>query len=140
MERRDAAVRRPGDVKLVVLDFVVRQNHLQKFRKDARAVLEEQLTVRRRRSDDDVAALLGLGAEVAAEHAVHRVHRLRTAAEGQDRGIRRGRIVAVRQDDLVVDGRAHLLRLLHLLRVERSQRDIATATAPATTARAKCVI
>src|SRR5438552_11028640 len=66
----DPSVRRSGDVKLVVLDFVVSQNHFQKFREDARAVLEEQLIVGSGGSDYDIATLLRFRAEIATQDAV----------------------------------------------------------------------
>ena len=107
-------------MKLAVADFVVREHLVQKLRKDASAVLKKQIAVGRGRRNHDIAALLGLGLQVAAQHAVHGVHGLRTAAEGENRRVRLCRIEAVRQDDLVVHGRAgDLLRLVEDLRAER---------------------
>src|SRR6266550_4075097 len=120
MQCRDPSVRHSRDVKLAVADFVVCQNHFQKFREDAISLVEEQLTVRRGRSDNDITALFSLGTEVAIENVVHRVHRLRTAAESQDGWICLGRILAARKDGLVMNGRtAHRLRLLEHIRLER---------------------
>src|SRR5437016_5112411 len=93
-------------MKLAVLNFVVRENHFHKFRKDARSLLEEQLTIGRCGSNHDIAALLGLGAEISIENAVHRVHGLRTATQSQDRRICFCRIVAVRKDNLILNGGA----------------------------------
>src|SRR6266480_8015573 len=104
MERCDSAVRWTGDVKLAVLNFVIRQNHLQKFRKDARSFFEEQLIIWRGGSDDDVSALLGFCAEVAGQDTVYGVHVLRTAAEGQNGGICLCRIVTVGKNYLVLNG------------------------------------
>src|SRR5437762_10644882 len=95
MERCDSAVRWSGDVKLAVLNFIIRQNHLQKFRKDARSFFEEQLIIRCGGSDDDVSALLGFCAEVAGQDTVYGVHVLRPAAESQYGRVRFGRIVTV---------------------------------------------
>ena len=99
-------------MELPVLDLVVRQDHLQELREDPRAILEEQIAVGRGGRHDDVPAFLGLGSKVAAQDPVHGVHRLRTAAERDDPRICLGRVVAVRQHDLVVNGDAgDLLRL-----------------------------
>src|SRR5437867_10812909 len=105
-------------MKFAVLDFVVRQNQFQTFRKDARSVLEEQLTVRRGRSDHNIAALLGLRAQVAAQDAVYRVHCLWAATKSQDGGICPCRVVAVRKDYLVMDcSAARLLGLFDQFRL-----------------------
>ena len=78
------------------------------FRKagNSRATLGEQLAVRGGGCHDDVPASFRLGAEVAVEHAVHGVHRLRTAAQGDDRRVRLRGIVAGGKVDLVVDSDA----------------------------------
>jgi hypothetical protein len=107
-------------MKLAVADFVVREHLVQKLGKDAVSVLKEQVAVGRGGRNHDIAALLGLGLEVAAEHAVDGVHRLRAAAEGENGRVRFCWIEAVRQDDLVVHGRAgDVLCLLDDLRAER---------------------
>jgi hypothetical protein len=105
MKRGDPTVRHARDVKLAVLDLVVRKNHFQKFRKYAGSLFEEQIPARRRRRDHDIAALFGLGTQVARENRVHGVHGLRAAAESQNGRIGLCRIVAIRKDDLVNNGR-----------------------------------
>ena len=80
--------------------------------------------VRRGWSDHDVAALLSLGAQVAVEHILHRVHGLRTAAEGQNRRIRLRRIVSVGKNHLISDrGASYLFGLLQQLRMGGLHRD-----------------
>src|SRR5262249_8040843 len=91
-------------MKLVTLDFVGREHQFEKFRKDRRAILKDQLIVRCGRCDNDVATLLGLRAEIPAEHTVHRVHRLRSTAERENRGIGFRGIVSIREDYLVPYG------------------------------------
>src|SRR6266849_5809129 len=104
MKRRDPPVRRSRDVKLVVLNFVVRQNHLQKFREDAGALVKEQLTLRRRWGDNYIAALFSLGTEVAIKDVVHGVHGLRSATQSQNGRVRPGRIIGAWKDDLIMNG------------------------------------
>ena len=47
--------------------LVVRQDHLQELREDARPVLEEQFAVGRGRRHHDVSAFLGLGLKIAGQ-------------------------------------------------------------------------
>jgi hypothetical protein len=83
------------------------------------SILEEQIAVRRRRRDNDIAALFRFGSEIAAENVVHRVHRLRPAAKRQNGWIYLGRVVVVGKNDFVMDDRiVHLLRLFEHLRPE----------------------
>src|SRR5215813_922119 len=92
-------------MKSAVADFIVRQYHFQKFREDAVTLQKEQLTVRRRWSDNDIAALFSLGAEVAVKNVVHRVHCLRATTESQNGRISLCRIIAVWKDDFIMNGR-----------------------------------
>src|SRR5262245_10314598 len=117
-------VGRSCNVKLVVLDLVVRQHQLQKFREDAPSILKEHLAVRCRRSENEIAAPFSLRPEVPIEDVVHRVHRLRAATESQDGRIRLCRVVAIGKDGLVVNGgSAHRLRPLAHVRPERLAQD-----------------
>src|SRR5262245_21385643 len=102
-------------MKLVVVDSVVRQHHLQEFREDARSILKEQLAVRCRRSDHDITALFSLRTKVAIESVVDRVHGLRAATKNQNGWMRLCRIIAIGKHGLVVNGRAahHLRPLEH---------------------------
>src|SRR5690348_17838893 len=95
VEGGDSSIGWSGDMELVSLDLVIGEDHLEEFGKNARSALEKQLVVRRGGSDHNVAALFGLGTEVATEHTVDGAHVLRTAAEGENRGIRLRGVVAV---------------------------------------------
>jgi hypothetical protein len=99
-------------MKFAVLNFILGQNVFQKIREDASPFFEEQLIIRRRRSNDYVAALLGLRPEIATQHGVHRIHCLRTAAKSQDCRIRLRCIISRRKNHLVMDsGTGDLLSL-----------------------------
>src|SRR5262249_29506580 len=79
-------------------------DHLQKLGKNVSAVLKEQMSVGRRGSDHDVAALFRLGSEVASEHGIHGGHVLGAPAEGQDSGVRLGGIGSIGKNDFIVNG------------------------------------
>src|SRR3984957_3100643 len=118
VEGGDSAVGWSGDMKFVVLDLVILQDHREKLRENASSVLEEQLSVRRGWSYHDVAPLFSLRAEVAVENTVHRVHRLWTSAEDEDRWISLRWIVSAGKNDFISDcGTTHLLGFLQQLRL-----------------------
>src|ERR1700739_4899605 len=72
----NTAIRRPRDMELIVLDFVVSQNLFQKLGEDTLPAFEEQLVVRRCWDHDNVAALLRLIAKIPGNYVVHYVHGL----------------------------------------------------------------
>src|SRR5439155_23394310 len=99
-----------SDVEFVDLHCVVREDLLQEFGENAVTAFKEQVAVWRSWTDDDIAALFRLGAQVAVENTVDGVHRLRPAAEGKDGGIGLRRIETVGKDNFVIDRRpANLL-------------------------------
>jgi hypothetical protein len=116
-------------VKLAVLDFVFADDLFEKFWKDVRAIPQHKMIVGRSRSDNDVAALLRFCAKVAIEHRVDGTHGLRAAAERENTGVHFRRIVAVRQDDLIMRDRPTDLRRafdhlgMNRLRAEKCERD-----------------
>src|SRR5262249_20276827 len=61
---RNSAVRRTGEVELVVLDFVVREDLLQKLRENAVSAFKEEIPVWSGRSDHEITALFRLGPQV----------------------------------------------------------------------------
>src|SRR5262249_19002661 len=86
--------------------------------------LKEQLTVRRRGSDNDIAPLFSLCAEIAIENIVDRVHCLGAATERQNGRIRLCWIVAVGQDRLVMNRRTtDFFCLFEYFRLERLDQE-----------------
>src|SRR5438105_7185602 len=82
------------------------------------------MTLRRRRSDNDITALFSLGAEEASENAVDRVHCLRSAAKSQYCRIGLCRIIAVWQDSLIANNHtAHPPGLFYHFRLKRLDRE-----------------
>ena len=90
-----------GDMKPAGFDFVVAEHLIEKRGEDAVAALEEQLAVRRRRNNNDIAPAFGLVLEVVFDHAVNDPHFLTTSGKSEYGGIGLGRIVSVGQHDFV---------------------------------------
>src|ERR1700676_3096162 len=91
-------------MELIIPDFVVSQNLLQKLGEDTLPAFEEQLVVRGRGDHDDVAALLRLITEIPSDDAVHYVHGLRPAPKREDAGIRFAGVVVLWEHNLVMNG------------------------------------
>ena len=104
MERAQAAVRGSSDVEFPSFNFVFTQHLIEKVRKDPiTASLKEQIVARRCRTEDHVASLFGL-APIPLEHSIDAIECLSAAGKCKDGGIRPGRVIIVRQNNLVSNG------------------------------------
>ena len=104
MERAQAAVRGSSDVEFPAFNFVLAQHLIEEVGEDPIAAsLEEQIVARSRRTHDDVAARLCF-TPIPFEHPIDAVQRLSAAGEGKNARIRPGRVIIVRQNNLVSNG------------------------------------
>src|ERR1700722_18798470 len=90
-------------MKFVVQNFEVAQKLYQEFRKNLGSVLEKQLTIGRGRADDDISQAFRLRSPDSRERAIDGFHRLRTRRKSEYGGIRLCRIVAIREDNRLVE-------------------------------------
>src|SRR5207247_7716089 len=102
IESTEAAVGSAGDMEFSTFDLVIPQNLVEKLGKKALCPLfKEGVIARRRRTHDDVATALGLGAPISIQRTIDTLYRLTATWKCKHGRIGPGRIIAVGQNNLI---------------------------------------